>query len=226
MSGAPRWLDVTAPGLVGWHLVDEDAIGGTLRMQQWVVKTTRSDKEPGLLNLTRPAWVTVEPLLDAQLPLNGSDWNLVIPHRAVDGDTHRLWRTQVTWELESERRAMRGTLTAKWQVQVIYDDPAKVPDGESCRLINLDTPEKKDTVPYRLATAEAWAWITGHADRLRCVSYYTGGGFDRLLVDLYVLGLDGVIEETLTDWMLRHGNNGQGWAPYVPAHLRKASRHG
>ena len=223
---APRWLDPTAPNLASWRLTGEDEIGGTLRIQEWLVKTTRSTKDPGLQNLTRPAWAAVAPLLTADLPGNGSDWNLVTPHRAVDGDTHRLWRTQVSWQLDSERQGLPGLLTARWAVRVVYDDPEELPDGESCRLINLDTPEKKEGLPYRLATAEAWAWITGHADQLRCISYDTGGGFDRLLVNLYVLGPDGTIGDTLTDWMLKYGNNGRGWAPYVPTHLRKASRYG
>jgi hypothetical protein len=225
----PRWLNPAAPNLLGWRLLDEDEIGGTLRLQEWMVKTTRtdSDRDRGLLDLTRPSWATVAPLIpDEQLhDTQGADWNLITPHRAVDGDTIRAWRTQVSWQLESEQRTPANSLTAKWIVRVVFDDPEELDDGEDLRLVNLDTPEKKEREPYRLATAEAWAWVTSHADRLRCITY-PGGGFDRLLVDLYVLGPDGTIEETLTDWMLKFGNNGRGWNPYVPSHLRKVSRYG
>lgn len=225
-TDAPRWLDPTAPGLAGWRLTKDEDIADTLRRQEWSVWTARYAKDPALDPTTPPAWAAVAPLLpDGVLPLRGSDWNIITPHRAVDGDTHRLWRTQVTWELAHERKAVYGTITAEWRVQVVYDDPAALPDGVDCRLLNLDTPEKGE-VGYKLATAEAWAWIVSHIDRLRCIGYDQGGGFDRVLVDLYVLGGDGRIEETLSGWMLRYGNNGKGWAPYVPAALRKASRYG
>lgn len=222
---APRWLDATAAGLAGWRLLTDKKIAGPLRRQEWAVWTARYVKDPAPDPTARPAWAAVAPLLpEGLLPLAGSDWNIVVPHRAVDGDTQRVWRTQVSWELAHERKAVYGTVTAEWLVQVVYDDPERLPDGVDCRLLNLDTPERGQT-GYALARAEAWAWLIEHADRLRCITYDTGGGFDRLLTDLYVLGPDGRIEQTLSDWMLRYGNGGKGWDPYVPATLRKVSRY-
>lgn len=155
--------------------------------------------------------ISVPPVLPAELlPLDGTDWNRVVPVRGVDGDTVRLRRQQLSWTLFEECEIGDGTLLQEWKLRVIADDPEELPDGIAVRLVNLDTPERGEP-GYREASDEVWAWIMGRRDRLRCITYDAGGGFDRLLVDLYVLCPDGrTVEETASQWMLK-----RGWLPYV-----------
>lgn len=168
-----------------------------------------------MLPPTAPA--TVPPPLPAELiPLNGTDWNKVTPVRDTDGDTVRIRRAQLTWSLADECEIGDSLVMQDWRLRFVTDDPEELPNGIAARLVTLDTPELHSKDPAerelaQLAAQQLWGWVTAHADRLRCITYDSGGGFDRILVDLYVLAADGrTVEDSASQYMLR-----QGWAPYV-----------
>ena len=140
----------------------------------------------------------------SDVPAGGTDWNRVAVARVVDGDTVRLHRQRATAELL--HRDDLGLLTvSEWRLRVVEDDDRVA--GVAARLVNLDTPERGQP-GHREAADDLAAWCAEHAGVIRCVTYDTGGGFDRLLVDLYVMGAGG--RESATEHMLR-----RGWAPYV-----------
>lgn len=171
---------------------------------------------------TLPAMATppinVPPVLPGELlPLDGTDWNVVAPVRTVDGDTVRVRRQQLTWTLLDECEIGDSLVLEEWRLRVVRDDETELPDGLAARLVNLDTPELRSKDPAereraKLAAADLTLWFELHAGRVRCISYDEAGGFDRLLIDLYVLAEDGTIEETASQWMLK-----RDWAPYVRA---------
>lgn len=162
-----------------------------------------------------PAYVP-PPLPEALIPLDGTDWNRVVPVRDTDGDTVRIFREQLTWKMVDECAIGDSQRLEDWRLRRLRDDPVHLPSGVAGRLINLDTPELHSKVPAereqaRQAATQLWAWIVGQGDRLRCITYDSGGGFDRLLIDLYVLSADGTtVEDSASQFMLR-----QGWLPYV-----------
>jgi hypothetical protein len=163
-----------------------------------------------------PAYVP-PPLPPELVPLGGTDWNRVVPVKGVDGDTVRILREQLTWKLVDQCELGDTQRLEDWRLRRLHDDPVDLPRGLPGRLVHLDTPELSSKDPAerdqaRAAAALAWAWVLAHADVLRCITYDTGGGFDRLLIDLYVLSPDGLtVEDSLSQYMLR-----QGWAPYLP----------
>lgn len=122
--------------------------------------------------------------------LLGTDWAVQRVVKVTDGDTVRLAR-------------VRTEIVADGIWADFYDSTS-VP----IRLINLDTPERGQP-GHTEATLDARTWLAHHAAELR-VETWPGGGFDRLLGDIYVAGDRG---NTLTQWMLRE----RGWAPYVEA---------
>lgn len=121
-------------------------------------------------------------------PPVGTDWAVERLVRIIDGDTVRIVRRRST-ELDG-------------LVLDVYDAG---PDGVPIRLVNLDTPERGHA-DYQQARADLVNWLDDHPD-LR-VRTYPGGGFDRLLGDIYV---DGDISNTATQHMLRD----RGWSPYI-----------
>lgn len=145
------------------------------------------------------------PLPPELVPLDGTDWNRCVPIRTVDGDTQRILRQQLTWTLVEECEIGDSLLLEEWKLRVVRDDETELDDGLAGRLVNLDTPERGQD-GYLRARDDLWLWVQLHRDRLRCVTYDAGGGFDRLLVDLYVLAEDGVhVEDSATQHMLRCG---------------------
>lgn len=155
--------------------------------------------------------INVPPVLPAELlPLDGTDWNRVIPVRGTDGDTVRILRQQLEWTLLDECEVGDSLRLEEWKLRIVRDDSDELPDGLAGRLVNLDTPERGQP-GYKEAAVDVWGWLLANRDRLRCITYATGGGFDRLLIDLYVLADDGqTIEETASQWMLK-----RGWSPYA-----------
>lgn len=136
----------------------------------------------------------------------GTDWAVVDVSRVVDGDTVRLFRRRV---LEGPWMRSSDGLRAR-QAFCLEDDPEQVRDGVAVRLINLDTPERGEP-GHREARDDVATWLLAHDGRLR-VETWPGGGFDRLLGDIYMADDRG---QTLSQHMLRDGNGGQGWDPYV-----------
>lgn len=120
------------------------------------------------------------------MTVTGTHWTVDKVSRAVDGDTVRLIRKRTT-HLDG--------LTLD-----VYDsEPVAV------RLVNLDTPERGQP-GYLQARVDLVGWLDDHPDL--SVITYPGGGFDRLLGDIYVTG---DIGNTATQHMLRD----KGWQPYV-----------
>lgn len=125
--------------------------------------------------------------------VEGTDWAVARVVRVVDGDTVRLIRKRTT-HLDG--------LTLD-----VYDSGD---DGVSVRLVNLDTPERgQDGYTEAADDLRHWIgrWRSGLPAKFRVITY-PGGGFDRLLGDIYV---EGDIGNTATQWMLRD----KGWKPYV-----------
>lgn len=125
---------------------------------------------------------------------DGTEWQVERIVRVVDGDTVRL---------------IRRRTTDLGDLELIARD--RHDDGVSVRLINLDTPERGRT-GYADALWDLHGWLTsvnadGTLPNLRVITY-PGGGFDRLLGDIYV---EGDIGNTASQHMLRD----RGWAPYV-----------
>jgi endonuclease YncB( thermonuclease family) len=124
----------------------------------------------------------------------GTDWTVERVVRVVDGDTVRL---------------VRSRTTDLGDLELIARD--RHDDGVSVRLVNLDTPER------RAGQLEQWGrarddlafWLCDlpRTPPLRVITY-PGGGFDRLLGDIYV---EGDIGNTATQHMLRD----RGWSPYM-----------
>ncbi len=61
------------------------------------------------------------------------------------------------------------------------------------------------------AREDVAVWLLAHEGRLR-IETWPGGGFDRLLGDVY---LAGDRSNTLSQFMLRDANHGLGWDAYV-----------
>lgn len=156
------------------------------------------------------------PLAPALLPPDGTDWNRVIPVRGTDGDTVRIRRQQLEWKLLNTCEIGDSLQLTEWKLRVVEDDEEELPGGLAARLVNLDTPELRSSDPVereraKRAAMQVWAWVLAHADELRCITYDKAGGFDRMLVDLYVLSADGrTVEDSASQYMLR-----QGWDPYL-----------
>lgn len=126
--------------------------------------------------------------------MNGTDWQVERVVRVVDGDTVRLIRSRV--------------VNATDDFEVIFRDRRE--DGVSVRLVNLDTPERGQE-GYTQAGLDLARWLSEsplyYRRDLRVITY-PGGGFDRLLGDIYV---EGRIGETATKHMIID----KGWPPYV-----------
>lgn len=154
--------------------------------------------------------LNVPPVLPADLvPLDGADWNRVVAVRDVDGDTVRILRQQLSWELVETCELGDSLRLTDWKLRVTEDDPDELAGGIAARLVNLDTPERGQP-GYKEAGRDLWGWVERNCERLRCVTYDTAGGFDRILVDLYVLAADGrTVEDSASQHMLRNG-----WMPY------------
>lgn len=154
------------------------------------------------------AWLAVAPpLSDDQVPLRGRDWNQAEVIREVDGDTARLLRRRVDAVLE-ETTDLGPLVMRDWRVREVEDDVTDFPGGLPGRLVNLDTPESGQP-GYREAAADLAHFCDMNAGDLRCITYDQGGGFDRLLIDLYVIEA-GYGRYTATEWMLE-----RGWPPYL-----------
>ena len=124
-------------------------------------------------------------------------WNGFIIDRVVDGDTVRGWRSR---ELSIADGMKMLLLDELWD----EDGEVTIP-GKALRLVNLDTPER-GTPGYDKARNDLAKWLTVHAGNLM-VDTAPGGGFDRLLADIYVSGDRG---NTASQHMLKIG-----WEPYV-----------
>ena len=130
--------------------------------------------------------------------IEGTDWQVERVVRVVDGDTVRLVRRR-----EGDPTPLADGLAVTITVRDTEDD------GKSIRLVNLDTPERGET-GYLQARDDLARWLAHNADYgldLRVITY-PGGGFDRLLGDIYV---EGDIGNTASQHMLRD----RGWSPYV-----------
>lgn len=123
----------------------------------------------------------------------GTDWAIERVVSITDGDTLRVVRR-------------RSLMVADGLGMDFYDTE---PKGVAIRLITLDTPEHNE-VGWADAKRDVARWID-HYPNLR-IETWPGGGFDRLLGDIYVAGDR---SNTLSQWMLRYGNNGAGWLPYL-----------
>jgi hypothetical protein len=167
-------------------------------------------------------WVSAgPPMPKGVVPLGGTDYNQAEVLRAVDGDSARLHRRRFTVE-EVHSEDLGALISSEFRVRVWEDDVLELPDGAASRLVNLNTPELNSSDPAereraRKATADLAAFIDAAGDGLRCVTYDEGGGFDRLLVDLYVDVEGG--RATATEWMLS-----LGWSPYLGKAQRAAPR--
>lgn len=124
-------------------------------------------------------------------PPPGTDWAITTITKVTDGDSLRCFRR-------------RTTTLADGLQQDVYDT-----SSVAIRLITLDTPERGQA-GYTDARDDVLWWLSKHPD-VR-IETWQGGGFDRLLGDVYDAA-DRTM--TLSQWMLRYGNNGQGWLPYV-----------
>jgi endonuclease YncB( thermonuclease family) len=136
----------------------------------------------------------------------GTDWQVTAVAKVTDGDTVRLFRRKV---YEQGPYPSSDGMRAR---QIVYfeDDPEQSPNGVAIRLITLDTPERGQP-GYAEAREDVARWLLAHEGRLR-VETWPGGGFDRLLGDVYV---EGDRSNTLSQFMLRDANHGLGWDPYV-----------
>jgi endonuclease YncB( thermonuclease family) len=136
----------------------------------------------------------------------GTDWQVTAVAKVTDGDSLRLFRRRV---FEDSCVPVADGLRLQ-QRACIEDDPEQSPNGVAIRLITLDTPERGQP-GYAEAREDVATWLLAHEGRLR-VETWPGGGFDRLLGDVYV---EGDRSDSLSQWMLRYGNHGLGWDPYV-----------
>lgn len=125
----------------------------------------------------------------------GTHWTVERVTRVIDGDTVRIQRTRNLGYLDG--------------IEIIARDATPdgvTPYGVSVRLINLDTPERGQP-GYDQAREDLRNWLLINLPLLRVITY-PGGGFDRLLGDIYVAG---DIGNTATQYMLRD----RQWPPYV-----------
>lgn len=126
----------------------------------------------------------------------GTDWAIDRVVSVTDGDTVRLVRSR--------------SLGISDGLETFQCDSE--PKGVAIRLVNLDTPERGEP-GYTEARddLDAWlsdpAWLAAWRTDLRVITY-PGGGFDRLLGDIYMAG---DIGNTASQYMLRE----RGWLPYV-----------
>jgi endonuclease YncB( thermonuclease family) len=124
----------------------------------------------------------------------GTDWAIDAVPRIVDGDTIRVIRSRIVGQTDDQLIVARD----------------RHRNGMAIRLVTLDTPERGEPC-YTDARDDVARWLLEHAGRLR-IETWPGGGFDRLLGDVYVAGDRA---DTLSQWMLRYGNRGQGWDAYT-----------
>jgi endonuclease YncB( thermonuclease family) len=125
----------------------------------------------------------------------GTDWAIDRIVSVTDGDTVRLMRSRILGVSDGLETLQRDT----------------DPKGVAIRLVNLDTPERGEA-GYELARSDLFRWLytqdAFHSGGNLRVITYPGGGFDRLLGDIYV---NGDIGSTASQHMLRNKN----WPPYV-----------
>lgn len=133
----------------------------------------------------RPRWLDTHPVKPAPA---GTDWHIDRLVKVTDGDTVRVTRSR--------------TLDVIDGIEISAHDT----HGVAIRLVNLDTPERGQP-GYLEARGDLVAWLMLWGDALRVITY-PGGGFDRLLGDIYV-GNDP--SHTATQYMLRD----RGWPAYV-----------
>ncbi len=124
----------------------------------------------------------------------GTDWAIDHVVSVTDGDTIRVIRSQVVGHTDDLVIAARDRRR----------------NGVAIRLVTLDTPERGEP-GYTDAGDDVAVWLLAHQGRLR-IETWPGGGFDRLLGDVYVTGDRA---NTLSQWMLRHGRRGLGWDAYL-----------
>jgi endonuclease YncB( thermonuclease family) len=119
----------------------------------------------------------------------GTDWQIDRIVRVTDGDSLRVVR---------RRRTLLDGLR-------IETTDADFINGVPIRLINLDTPERGHD-DYLEARNDVVNWLGRHPHL--SITTWPGGGFDRLLGDIWVTGDR---SNTLSKWMLIERN----WDPYV-----------
>lgn len=125
----------------------------------------------------------------------GTHWTVDRVTKVVDGDTVRVHRSRKLAYLDG--------------IEILARDATPdgvIPYGVPVRLVNLDTPERGEA-GYEQAREDLREWLMENLPVLRVITY-PGGGFDRLLGDIYVAG---DIGNTATQHMLRD----KGWPPYV-----------
>ena len=124
----------------------------------------------------------------------------ITQYRAVDGDTIRAHLLR-----ETLTRADRMDPWVTEDIVRTRTDPQTHPEGLSLRLITLNTPER-GTPGYLEARRDLDGWLKAFSDRL-VAEVWPGGGFDRMLADVYVAGHR---EVTASEHMLMIG-----WEPYL-----------
>lgn len=139
----------------------------------------------------------------------GDDWS-VLNWSVIDGDTIRA--TLEGWVQDNSLPvSVNGVILDNWTRITL--DPLVYPRGASCRLVHLNTPEKKQVTPGGLPDGRAgtWAeagddvrvWLDMYRDHgIRVETWCTEGNLGRLLADVYVEGDRG---RTLSQYMLRIG---------------------
>ena len=145
---------------------------------------------------------------------HGDDWALT-EYTVTDGDTIRAhlegWVQGVELPI-----SVNGVLLDEWTRVSL--DPLVYPRGASLRLVNLNTPERKQQLPEPLPDGRAGTWAEARDDVARWLQLYSEHGIraetwtlennlGRLLGDVYVTGDR---SRTLTSYMLRIG-----WPPYT-----------
>lgn len=120
----------------------------------------------------------------------GTDWAIDRIVSVTDGDTVRLMRSR--------------SLGVSDGLETLQRDAE--PKGVPIRLVNVDTPERAQP-RHEEARADLRNWLLMNLPLLRVITY-PGGGFDRLLGDIYA---NGDVGNTASQYMLRD----RGWLPYV-----------
>lgn len=134
----------------------------------------------------------------------GTDW-AINGFTVTDGDTIRAF---LDTERQIEPETELGDLLLS-RVERARTNRAVRPRGVGLRLITVNTPElsgpRADPVRARAAMADLSAWLD-RWKRLRCETW-PGGGFERLLADVYV---DGRRDLTASEHLLQ-----LGWPPFL-----------
>lgn len=135
--------------------------------------------------------------------VRGVDWEITRLVKVTDGDTVRALRRRSVYTFTG---AIAEGIGYRRSFEV-FDDPMQEPLGVALRLITLNTPERGRPGFFE-ALADLAYWLGAHvADGcLRCETW-PGGGFDRLLADLYCANDRA---DTASAHMLR-----RGWEPYL-----------